>query len=259
MALYSKKKFEAGMRRYELLGIASRILLKKEFENSKKRRAEEMNINLDSVCKRDIIEQKDKSFKHSMILMLILIFVTIIVFAAQTYAYFTDGVQSNENRISAGKLDMELVEMQNGDSLQISDIDSIKMMPATSVSKTVRVKNTGSLPIYIRIKIEKTINKPENEMPDGWEELIICNFNVAEGPWIYHEGYYYYKVSLDAGSTTAQLFDTISFSKDMGNQFEDSEIAFTVICQATQANGNSDSPMTAWGWPSEADASAQTN
>jgi hypothetical protein len=40
----------------------------------------------------------------------------------------------------------------------------------------------------------------------------------------------------------------------MGNEFTNSEIRFTVICQATQANGNSDSPLTAWGWPSEGNA-----
>lgn len=212
--------------------------------------------------------QKDKSFRNSMILMFALIFATIIIFTAQTYAYFNDSISSSQNSIAAGTLGVELVEMQNGESSLVSFIEPVSIMPATSVSKTVRVKNTGTLPIYVRIKIEKTINKPENEMPDGWEELISCDFNTIDGPWIYHEGYYYYKVSLDAGSTTAQLFDTISFSKDMGNQFENSEIEISVLCQAAQAVGNSDDPLTAWGWPSETatetegeqnNASEQTN
>ena len=196
-------------------------------------------------------EQKDKSFRYSMVLMLVLIFATIIIFTAQTYAYFVDSVNSAQNSIVTGTLGVELVEMQNGDTSLISFTEPVRVMPATSVSNIVRVKNTGTLPIYVRIKIEKTINKPENEIPDGWEELILCNFNTAEGPWVYQDGYYYYKVSLDAGSTTAQLFDTISFSKDMGNQFENSEIGFKVICQATQAGGNSDSALTAIGWPPE--------
>ena len=207
-----------------------------------------MNTSLNS----ERSEQKDKSFKNSMILMLVLIFATIIIFTAQTYAYFSDSISSEQNRIAAGKLDVELIEMQNGEISQTAYAEPIRIMPATSVSKTVRVKNNGTLPIYVRIKIEKTINKSENEIPDGWEELIVCDFNTTDGPWIYHEGYYYYKVSLDAGSTTAQLFDTVSFSKDMGNQFENSEIGFAVLCQATQANGNSDDPLTAWGWPSDA-------
>ena len=37
----------------------------------------------------------------------------------------------------------------------------------------------------------------------------------------------------------------------MGNEFTNSEIRFTVICQATQVTGNSDSPITAVGWPPE--------
>ena len=120
------------------------------------------------------------------------------------------------------------------------------------------MKNTGTLPVYLRIKIEKSINKPDDQLPDNWRDLISCNFNLddpttveIEGAWIYLDGYYYYNITLDPDSATVPLFDTVSFSADIGNAFTNSEFNLTVHCQATQSNGNSDSVLTAWGWPAE--------
>ena len=117
------------------------------------------------------------------------------------------------------------------------------------------------MPIYVRIKIEKSILESENEMPSDWESLISCNFllddestpEIHEGLWSYRDGYYYYIIDVAPDATTAPLFDTVIFSPDMGNEFENSRIQFRVICQSVQANGNSDSPFTAWGWPAAPD------
>ena len=217
---------------------------------------------MDQTMQSNYVRQKKKSFRNSIISIAALTFVTVAIFSAQTYAYFTDNAASNNNRIVSGNLDIELIEMQDTQQGQIAYVNPVSIMPATDVSKIVSVQNSGSLPVYIRIKIEKSINKPANEIPVDWEDLISCNFKLdnvdttdkIEGLWTYHDGYYYYNNTLAAGSTTSPLFDTVSFSPAMGNEFTNSEIRFTVICQATQANGNSDSPLTAWGWPPEDNA-----
>ena len=217
---------------------------------------------MDQTMQSNYVRQKKKSFRNSIISIAALTFVTVAIFSAQTYAYFTDNTASNNNRIVSGNLDIEPIEMQDTQQGQIAYVNPVSIMPATDVSKIVSVQNSGSLPVYIRIKIEKSINKPANEIPADWEDLISCNFKLdnvdtpdkIEGLWTYHDGYYYYNNTLAAGSTTSPLFDTVSFSPAMGNEFTNSEIRFTVICQATQANGNSDSPLTAWGWPSEDNA-----
>ena len=210
------------------------------------------------------LKKKDKKFIRSLIYVNLFTLVIIAIFSAQTYSYFSQSVVSPINEIAAGKLDMEIIELDNNDNGQVFDVSPIKMLPATGVGKKVSVKNTGTLPIYVRIKIEKSINKPENEMPSGWKELIECNYkiddtatpDVTEGLWVYHDGYYYYSTSLDAGITASPLFDTVYFSKDMGNQFENSEVSFKIVCQATQTSGNSDSPLTAVGWPPESNGAA---
>ena len=50
------------------------------------------------------------------------------------------------------------------------------------------------------------------------------------------------------------LFEHVFFSADMGNEFTNSEIFFTVRCEAAQVNGNADSAMEATGWPAEQNA-----
>lgn len=201
---------------------------------------------------KSVAKQKKRSLRRSVISVAALLVVTLSVFTAQTYAYFVDYAATEENRIVAGTLDVELVELQNSGEGEIAYVNPVSIMPGTEVSKIVKIKNAGDLPVYVRIKIEKTINKEENEIPSGWEELITCKLGdqpIPGGLWTYRDGYYYYSIDLAPGSTTAPLFNTVAFSETMGNEFANSKIAFKVISQATQSNGNSDSPLTAWGWP----------
>lgn len=201
-------------------------------------------------------KKKAKSLKKSMISTVVLLVITVIIFSAQTYAYFSESVASDRSRIAAGNLDVELIKTQNGVQTDHA-VTPVNILPATSIKQGISVQNAGNLPVYVRIKIEKTILQSENEMPVGWESLILCNFDlddestpdISEGSWRYLDGYYYYIVDIAPGSTTAPLFDTIIFSPKMGNEFKNSKIQFKVVCQSVQSTNNSDSPMTAWGWP----------
>ena len=204
------------------------------------------------------VDKSIKKFRNSLIASFLFLVVMVGIFAAQTYAYFWDTEEST-NHISSGRLDVELLEVQNeGQEMQF-DIAPMRFVPGTTVNKSVKVSNTGDLPIYVRIKIEKNITNLENDLPDGWEELISCNFNVdddstpdvTEKLWIYRDGYYSYSSKIDPNTITPTLFDQITFSTKMGNEFSNKQLVFKVICQAVQVNGNSSSPLTAYGWPAE--------
>lgn len=226
----------------------------KSLENLEKIMAKYNQQKADSekISEDKLAARKRRRFMRSVITTAVLLLTTLAIFSAQTYAYFVDYAESERNRITAGTLDIELIEMQNTNASEIAYATPVNIAPGTEVSKIVTVKNAGSLPVYIRIKIEKTINKSEDEIPSDWEELITCKLGeklIPAGLWVYHDGYYYYNIDLAPSSTTAPLFDTVAFSKSMGNEFANSKIAFKVISQATQVNGNSDSPLTAWGWP----------
>ena len=205
----------------------------------------------------DIEKKKNKSLRNSVISTVAFAFITIVLFSAQTYAYFTSSVASENNEIVSGNLDIELIEMKNTGTGETAYVNPVQIMPATSVSKIVKVKNTGNLPVYIRIKIEKSINKPESSLPANWEELFSCDFDLddvstpdeMEGFWTYQDGYYYYNLPLEPGTATVPLFENVFFSAEMGNEFANSQIFFTVRCEATQSNGNADTAMEAVGWP----------
>ena len=204
------------------------------------------------------VDKSIKKFRNSLIASFLFLVVMVGIFAAQTYAYFWD-TEGTSNQIIAGHLDVELLEVQNAGQVSQFDIAPISFVPGTKINKSVKVSNTGNLPIYVRVKIEKNITNLENNLPDGWEELISCNFNVddestpdvTEKLWIYRDGYYYYYSKIDPNTTTPALFDEITFSTEMGNEFSNRQLEFKVICQAVQVNGNSSSPLTAYGWPAE--------
>ena len=190
---------------------------------------------------------------------IIFLIVIMAIFAAQTFAYFTYSEDTAANKIISGAVDMSIIEVNNNGNFDWS-AQPIKIMPASVYTYGgVGVKNSGTLPIYIRIKVEKTIIHSESEISPGWERLIDCNFmaNNESLPeeqrdlWIYHEGYYYYKIALEPEEQTTSLFDKVLFAPEMGNEFKNCSIKFDVICQSVQAGGNSPDPTTAWGWPGE--------
>lgn len=187
------------------------------------------------------------------------LFIFLAIFVAQTFAYFTYASDTNANKIMAGTVDMSIINVDDGGNFDWS-AQPIKIMPASVYSYGgVGVKNSGTLPLYVRIKVEKTIIHSEHEISPGWESLIACNFMANNDSlpeeqkdlWIYHEGYYYYKIALVPGEQTTSLFDKVMFAPSMGNEFENSSIQFRVICQSVQSGGNSPDPITAWGWPGE--------
>lgn len=204
---------------------------------------------------------KGKSLEKSILLTMLILFVTIVLFAGQTYAYFVASVSANENQIQAGYLDIELIQIQEDDQGQTDHVSApLRMMPGTSVQQgDLVVQNAGTLPVYVRIKVVTTILESEHTISDGWETLISCNFKVreinADYNWVCHDGYYYYMSPVAPGEKTTPLFDTVIFSPAMGNEFMNSKIQFEVICQSVQAGGNHEDPLQAWGWPEDGAAS----
>lgn len=200
---------------------------------------------------------KRKTLKRSLVCALAFIVITIILFSAQTVAYFTSNVQSNMNHISTDKLDIQLLDtMINESGEQVAYTDPIVVYPATSYSKKISVNNAETLSAYVRIKLDITIDKNEQELPANWKDLIICDFNiddtstedVIEGAWTYKDGYYYYNTALTSGQTTAPLFNVVTFSPAMGNQFKNTKITFTITADAVQSDFNGDNVFEALGW-----------
>ena len=207
---------------------------------------------------------KDKLLAGLPIGSVISLFVLLVLFIGQTFAYFTYSNENNSNKIISGNIGMSLINVSDDGGNFDWSAEPIEIMPASVYTYGgVGVKNDGTLPVYVRIKVEKTIIQSEYEISPGWERLIACNFMAnnetlpeeQQDLWIYHEGYYYYKVALAPGEQTTSLFDKVLFAPEMGNEFKNSSIQFKLVCQAVQSGGNSPDPTDAWGWPGESSLS----
>lgn len=193
-----------------------------------------------STEKSSTLKRRNKSFKNSVIASIAFALISVVLFSAQTYAYFTDSETSENNTIKAGNLKMEIIPAG-----EMGALTTAAFMPGTEVDRSVSIKNTGSLPAYIRVKIDISITS-DNSVPANWKDYV--DFNITD-LWDYKDGYYYYKVKVESGLITEKpVFDKITFSTDMDNSFTNSEIKITVTSEAIQSTFTGDSPLTA-PWP----------
>lgn len=179
-----------------------------------------------------------------------LVISVLAMLATGTAAYFTaEGTATNV--FTTGKIDVAVVETtlidgEEADYETILDNGKLAVMPTVTVSKIVKVE---ALPecadTYIRAKVDVEIQMAE-ETSEPNLDLITISFNEAD--WTLKDGWYYYNSTIKAGEKTEMLFDTVSFSKDMGNEYQNATATINITAQAVQAAHNGDSALTANGW-----------
>ncbi|HPW53954.1 MAG TPA: hypothetical protein PLI19_03045 [Erysipelotrichaceae bacterium] len=164
-----------------------------------------------------------------------------------TYAYIVaEGTATNV--ITTGCVNIELREYtlnENNERVPYSN-SQVAVVPSVKVDKIVNVENTGNQPVFVRVLVTITV---ESEF---WEDFdlsnIILDYNLTD--WTFKDGYWYYNNILDASNTTEDLFTSVEFSANMGNEFMGSAITINVEAQATQvANQGVSNATEAVGWP----------
>ena len=167
-----------------------------------------------------------------------------------TLAYFTHE-DTATNVITSGNIKIELQETAITEDGQIVEFeqsqDRFNVMPAQSVSKIVKVQNTGDNDAYIRIAIDKAINLAEGVEGTPDTDLISMDFDYDN--WTLKDGYYYYNKPLAPGETTKALFNNVKFDPAMDNMYQNSTAIINVDAQATQVKNNGTDVFTAAGWP----------
>lgn len=194
--------------------------------------------------------------KKKIIITSIVMLVTVASFVFSTIAYFTDSDAMNYSTISVGKATAEIVDVTYpfGSNIPVDPDAAIRILPGYEISKTVTARNTGNLPLWIRIRLDSDISLAENAR--GREAEIdnsLVGYDINTADWVFHEGYYYYRVALVHGKEATPLFTKVIFSEEMGNLYKDSTITFDVRIEIVQANNNGASAIEAEGWsaPSE--------
>jgi len=205
------------------------------------------------------------------IALLALLAVFAAIAASGTIAYFTSETHAH-NVITSGGIKVEIVEHSDGKPIEKDEDgtpimpDSYKgVMPATSISKEVKVNNIQDK-AWIRVKLGITVEGANHSDLDtkyiiprfinGENHIPLDTLKTADNSffkWIYVDGYWYYNEPVEKDAFTDVLFHEVYFDKDMGNAYQNCTVKIDVEAEAIQFANNElkeGDPITSvWGAP----------
>ena len=161
--------------------------------------------------------------------------VCVAITASGTMAYFTSE-DTAHNVITSGSVNIAVVEtMLDGTELKAFPEEGITgVMPGSTVSKIVSIRNTGRSDAWIRVRVSIEVKDGEGLPLDTG----VVGFTV-EGPWFNGEdGYYYYSEAVPAERETQVLFREVRFDPDMGNEYQNCTAYIKIEAEAVQTANN---------------------
>lgn len=190
------------------------------------------------------------------ILIVAAVIVCLALLGAGTLAYFTDEATAH-NVITSNGIDIELEEWQDpdgdGEDLQPYPSDPIPVMPGTSLSKIVLVRNKDA-ESWIRASVKIVITDAEGKTMELTQEQLdeVISLDINDTDWTEDGGWYYYNAPVAKDGSTEPLFTTVTFSgPNMTNEYQNCTVEIIVSAQATQYANNGETVMEAAGWPDE--------
>ena len=172
------------------------------------------------------------------------ILVVLAILGTGTLAYFTTRVVTH-NVITSGDIDIQLVEtaIKNGQEVDYVN-NSTGLMPGQDHSKIVKVRNTGSNPAWVRLKVQISITDETGKALS--DAVLDIDYDTGiNGAWEEKDGAFYYKQKLDPGNLTKPLFRTVSFLKSAGDEYQNAKIGIAVQAEGIQYENNTNY-ATAW-------------
>ena len=197
-----------------------------------------------------------KARQKLAILSVVVLALSLIAYG--TVAYFT-AEGTAHNVVTMGSVKIQLHdETLTGDG-EIRDFNAVYpgdqggklgVMPATTHSKIVSVENTGTNPCWVRVQVRKygTLADGTAYMPSDLAYVQLDLTNTEK--WAYDEegNWFYYTEPLQPGETTATLFESVTFDKEMGNKYQESSVEISVSAEAVQSANNGTSWDTVASW-----------
>ncbi|MBQ4561692.1 MAG: hypothetical protein IJA55_05125 [Clostridia bacterium] len=168
-----------------------------------------------------------------------------------TVAFFT-AEDTARNVITAGSLDIEVIEEQKNEAGEIVPYpeEAIQVLPGVTVSKIVSVKNKDA-DAYIRIKLEVAVKDAEGNALDVDGAVLTVSSNEMWQAREEDDGWLYYNGSVKTGEITLPVIDGVEFLPEMGDEFQGAVAEINVIAQAVQTANNGEDVFKAQGWPEE--------
>lgn len=184
-------------------------------------------------------EGSDKRVKKGRIVAAAAAVVTAIsLFSACTLAYW-NATGESKNVLTMSSYQAEIVEQYEIPS----HVD-----PGSSVSKVVNVKNTGTVDMIVRVKIQKAFGTRDASgklHPDAGLNPELIQLELNETCWKYLDGYWYYTGILGAGQTTKEpLLSGYTVSDEVTNDYKGKDAQIVVTMESVQAEGGA---LSMWG------------
>jgi len=175
---------------------------------------------------------------------LIVLMTVFVSSAGGTLAAWT-AERETVNRISIGSI-KGLVSMEGFSFGQI-------VMPGTTAPNVVSVKNTGSIDVLVRLKMDIAWGSSRDSegklivIPSLPTDNIHITFNSTNWHFDQADGYFYYKGVVRPGESTIPLMKEFTVDSNSGNEYEKMMADFIVHMECIQSAG--DGPK-AWGMDS---------
>lgn len=166
-----------------------------------------------------------------------------------TLAWFTsqDSVKNTFNTASSNG--------ENGKGIKIIEefVEPKNMLPGDNVNKDVKVSNTATYDQFIKVKLTPTFVDPKSSDRKKITEVngktldtknIILNFtenlkkDKSNGSWFKDGDYYYYMGKVKPNELTSMLLDSVTLSKDAGNEYQG--LVFDIDVEATSIQASND-------------------
>ena len=123
------------------------------------------------------------------------------------------------------------------------------IMPGDVIDKIVSVTNDGANPIWVRIRLDRSILLA-GEAADV--DFNVLGLDLNDEDWTEGvDGWFYYNEVLAPGETTENLFTQVTFPTSLGNEFMNAEVEIDVLAQGVQSQNNGLTVQEATGWPAE--------
>lgn len=190
--------------------------------------------------------------RNKRIIAVLAITSILAVMVFQTLAFFT-AEDTALNRVTMGNVALILnddtidPETEEMEPFPVEGFDLV--MPGDVIDKIVSVTNYGDNPIWVRIKLDRSIILA-GEAADV--DFNVLGLDLNDEDWTEGtDGWFYYNEILAPGETTENLFTQVTFPTSLGNAFMNARVEIDVLAQGVQSQNNGVTVQEAAGWPAE--------
>ena len=110
------------------------------------------------------------------------------------------------------------------------------VVPGTTTDKLVQVKNTSTYDQFIRVKITPKWEKDGLDASYLGLNFVEGSLGNEQGQWLKDGDYYYYIGKVAGGKFTNTLLESVTLSKNAGNEYKNQKYQVVVDADSTQAD-----------------------